>query len=227
MRGLELGIDKSRPVDISSSINSYRARLPRKLNWSDLSYRISLRSMVVLSGARLSCETAKTRANERRSSRPNLLVVFLPSPAFITLRAEPKPTWYAGYYSIKLLITDKNLSLNHWITHAPSPIFFSRGGAAVHRLLYFWLFYFSKYRALIFFWKKILKLHEFCFNLFGNRAPCRPIRSVSPVIILVIKEYYRPNWTTLGPITITNNHVLTHFFSNTSPFLRHSLMLVE
>ena len=37
MRGLELGIDKSRPVDISSSINLYRARLPRKLNWSDIS----------------------------------------------------------------------------------------------------------------------------------------------------------------------------------------------
>ena len=34
VRGLELGIDKSRPVDISSSINSCRARLPRKLNWS-------------------------------------------------------------------------------------------------------------------------------------------------------------------------------------------------
>ena len=31
MRGLELGINKSRTVDISSSINSYRARLPRKL----------------------------------------------------------------------------------------------------------------------------------------------------------------------------------------------------
>ena len=29
---LELGINKSRPVDILSSINSYQARLPRKLN---------------------------------------------------------------------------------------------------------------------------------------------------------------------------------------------------
>ena len=34
VRGLELGIDKPRTVDISSSINSYRARFPRKLNWS-------------------------------------------------------------------------------------------------------------------------------------------------------------------------------------------------
>ena len=78
----------------------------------DLSlYSIILRSMAVLSGARLSGEAAKTRANEGRNSRPNLLTVFLLSPAFITLRAQPKPRCYAGYYSIKRLITDKNLSL--------------------------------------------------------------------------------------------------------------------
>ena len=34
----------------------------------DLSYRISLRSMAVLSEARLSYKAAKTRANDRRSS---------------------------------------------------------------------------------------------------------------------------------------------------------------
>ena len=36
MRGHELGIDKLRPVDISSSINSYRARLSRKVNWDQI-----------------------------------------------------------------------------------------------------------------------------------------------------------------------------------------------
>ena len=77
----------------------------------DLSYSIIPRSMAVLSGARLSGEAAKTGANEGRNSRPNLLTVFLPSPAFITLLAQPKRRCYAGYYSIKLLITDKNLSL--------------------------------------------------------------------------------------------------------------------
>ena len=77
----------------------------------DLSYSIILRSMAVSSGARRSGEAAKTRANEGKASRPNLLTVFLTSPAFITLRAQPKPRCYAGYYSIKLLITDKNLSL--------------------------------------------------------------------------------------------------------------------
>ena len=77
----------------------------------DLSYSIILRSMAVLSGARRSGEAAKTPANEGQSSRPNLLTVFLSSPVFITLRAQTKPRCYAGYYSIKTLITDKNLSL--------------------------------------------------------------------------------------------------------------------
>ena len=43
----------------------------------------SLRSMAVLSGALLSDEAAERRAKERRSSRPNLLAVSLPSPAYI------------------------------------------------------------------------------------------------------------------------------------------------
>ena len=58
-----------------------------------------------------------------------------------------------------------------------------------------------------------------CFDLIGNRTLCRPIRSV---IILVIKQIglplrgrpicnhsydYRPNWTPLSPVTITNRSV--------------------
>ena len=42
----------------------------------------SLRSVVVLLGAPLSDEAAKTRANKR--SRPNLLAISLPPPAYIT-----------------------------------------------------------------------------------------------------------------------------------------------
>ena len=44
----------------------------------------SLRSVVVLLGAPLSGEAAKTRANKRRRSRPNLLAISLPPPAYIT-----------------------------------------------------------------------------------------------------------------------------------------------
>ena len=67
--------------------------------------------------------------------------------------------------------------------------------------------------------------------LIGNRTSCRPIRSV---IILVVKQIglpqaatrsfdfvnhlydYRPNWTPLNPVTITNYshrifNVLLHF----------------
>ena len=43
----------------------------------------SLRSMAALSGALLSGEAAERRAKEWRSSRPNLLAVSLPSPAYI------------------------------------------------------------------------------------------------------------------------------------------------
>ena len=79
---------------------------------------LSLRSMAVLLGraqerrsgeisARSARERAKreARENERRSReknnfsscfRPNLLAVSLPSPAFITQRAQPKPPCYAG-----------------------------------------------------------------------------------------------------------------------------------
>ena len=48
----------------------------------------SLRSMAVLSGALLSGEAAKTCTKRALS---------LPSSAFITLRAQPKPPCYAGY----------------------------------------------------------------------------------------------------------------------------------
>ena len=77
-------------------------------------------------------------------------------------------------------------------------------------------------------YNKILKKMEFsnvCFDfkkvpyisqillkvwLIGNRTSCRPVQSV---IILVIKQIdfvnhsydYRPNWTPLSPVTITNN----------------------
>ena len=64
-----------------------------------------LRSMAVLSDALLSGEAAKACpkrarsvpeacANEQRS--PNFVTVSLPSPTF-SLRARPKPPYYAGY----------------------------------------------------------------------------------------------------------------------------------
>ena len=57
----------------------------------------SLRSMAALSGALLSGEAAERRAKEWRSSRPDLLAVSLPSPAYIAWRAQPKPPCYASY----------------------------------------------------------------------------------------------------------------------------------
>ena len=65
----------------------------------------SLHSMAVLSIALLKLQKLrKAHANERRSreknnnscSRPRLLAVSLPQPAFVTLRAQPKPPCYAG-----------------------------------------------------------------------------------------------------------------------------------
>ena len=59
-----------------------------------IQYHYNLHSMAVLSGAGQSGEAAKTSAS---CSRPNLLAVSLPSPAFITLRAQKEPC-YAGYH---------------------------------------------------------------------------------------------------------------------------------
>ena len=93
----------------------------------------------------------------------------------------------------------------------------------------------KKYQKLIdlyLFFKMILNFQgientiffSFCNTLIGNKAPCRPIRSV---IILVINKSdsrctvdrfcyhsydYRPNLTPLSPITITNVFLGTVFF---------------
>ena len=93
----------------------------------------------------------------------------------------------------------------------------------------------KKYQKLIdlyLFFKMILNFQgientiffPFCNTLIGNKAPCRPIRSV---IILAINKSdsrctvdrfcyhsydYRPNLTPLSPITITNVFLGTVFF---------------
>ena len=93
----------------------------------------------------------------------------------------------------------------------------------------------EKYQKLIdlyLFFKKILNFQgientiffSFCNTLIGNKAPCRPIRSV--IILVINKSHsrctvdqfcyhsydYRPNLNPLSSITITNLFLGTVFF---------------
>ena len=63
----------------------------------------SLRSMAVLSGARLSREAAR-----KIKTRPNLPAVSLPSPTLITLGAQ-KPPCYAVYPNENLVDKHKTI----------------------------------------------------------------------------------------------------------------------
>ena len=107
---------------------------------------------------------------------------------------------------ISALIGQYVSCLSNWtvcaITRALKWLFFSTGSKKISEFLVFWIK------------KKEPNISQILLKLWwiGNRTSCRPIRSV---IILVIKYIgrprfvnhlydYRPNWTPLSPVTITN-----------------------
>ena len=178
--------------------------------------------MAVLSSRAQERRSREIRAKRARTSgeaarkiscfHPNLLAVSLPSPAFITWRAQPKPPCYAGYCLLGkkgCFPSTKNLGLKFWKFQVPNGTVYSGSTDPSQGTAHLVIALVSRIQKSSTWDNTFVKWNYRHFSSTDWNDQTGQSGPLSKVILIILVE---PNWN--GPFPLISNQNFQNFGLN-------------